>query len=448
MKLLMLGWEFPPRISGGLGTACHGLAHALDQQGVEVLFVMPRPPEPQLETITESFVTSETHTNPSSWEIETVDKSDIRLVSIPASLSPYDPRPPHVRAAESKSQETITHEIPGETHTQHHVYQKTRVIDRGAHYAGDLAGEVQRFADQVVEIASSDHFELIHAHDWMTFKAGLAARDAAGCPLVTHVHSTELDRSGLNVNPFIYDHERQGVHLADQVIAVSHMTRNILLRHYGADGKKVRVVHNAVQFELPDIPAGPPLTREEKIVLFLGRITAQKGPEYFLRAARRVLEFEDKVRFIIAGSGDQARAIIEQAAEMGIGHRVLFTGFLEGDDVRRVFQMADLYVMPSVSEPFGIAPLEALANRVPVLISRQSGVSEVLTHVLKVDFWDTEEMANKILAVLKHPPLQQILREQGSIEVRKFTWDDVATRCRDVYALAEGAWRKHLASPA
>ena len=445
MKILMLGWEFPPRISGGLGTACHGLARALDRQGVEVVFVMPSKPTPKINTLIEHYTetSQHVHTEPPRWVVESVEKTDIRLVSIPANLSPYDPGPPpaEYHPVESQRTETHVHEIPGQTHVEHQVHHKTRVITTEDQYHGDLASEVQRFADEVAEIAASDHYEMIHAHDWMTFQAGLAARDAANCPLVAHIHSTELDRSGLSVNQFIYDHERRGVHLADQVIAVSHLTRNILVNHYGVRQNKVRVVHNAVEYDLPDIEPGPPLTRQEKIVLFLGRITHQKGPNYFVEAAKRVLDVMDNVRFIVAGTGDQAKAMIGHAAELGIGHRMLFTGFLEGDDVRRVFQMADLYVMPSVSEPFGIAPLEALANRVPVLISRQSGVSEVLTHVLKVDFWDTEEMANKIVAVLRHPPLQQVLREEGAIEVRRFTWDDVAARCQAVYETARHAKR-------
>jgi glycosyltransferase involved in cell wall biosynthesis len=221
---------------------------------------------------------------------------------------------------------------------------------------------------------------------------------------------------------------------------VSHLTKKILASRYGLDEARVDVVYNAIDTNgkrLGDQPL-PSIRRDEKIVLFLGRITMQKGPEYFLAAARKVLEGMENVRFIMAGSGDMIRRTIELAAEMGIGHKVLFTGFLQGDDVNKVFRMADVYVMPSVSEPFGIAPLEALSQDVPVIISKQSGVAEVLTHVLKVDFWDINEMANKIIAVLKHPPLQSTLREHGSFEIRKLSWSDSAQQCLDIYQKAVG----------
>jgi len=255
-----------------------------------------------------------------------------------------------------------------------------------------------------------------------------------GWPLVVHIHSTEFDRSGEQVNQEIYDIERAGFHAAKRIIAVSYLTKNILTSRYDVEADKIDVVYNAVEFN-EHRPNGslPAIRHDEKIVLFLGRITMQKGPEYFLAAAKRVLDVLDNVRFIMAGSGDMIRRTIEMAAEMGIGHKVLFTGFLRGDDVARVFRMADLYVMPSVSEPFGIAPLEALSHDVPVLISKQSGVAEVLTHALKVDFWDVDEMANKIIAVLRHPPLHATLREHGGFEIRRFSWTDSARHCMNVY---------------
>jgi len=305
-------------------------------------------------------------------------------------------------------------------------------------YGSDLFSEVHRYAGVAMRMALGETFDVIHAHDWMTYPAGIAVAAVSGKPLVVHVHSTEFDRSGENVNQRIYDIERQGVHSAQKVIAVSHLTRNILLQRYAAPPEKVEVVYNAIDRNGNGVEAPPSIRSDEKIVLFLGRITMQKGPEYFLAAAKKVLEHRKKVRFIMAGSGDLARRSIEMAAQMGIGRKILFTGFLRGDDVSRVFKMADLYVMPSVSEPFGIAPLEALANEVPVLISKQSGVSEILTHVLKVDFWDINEMANKILAVLRHPPLQATLREHGNFEVRRLTWRVSAEGCVDVYRKAIG----------
>lgn len=278
--------------------------------------------------------------------------------------------------------------------------------------------------------------DVIHAHDWMTYPAGIAVAAVTGKPLVIHVHSTEFDRSGENVNQMIYDIERRGMHAATKIIAVSHLTRNIIISRYGIMGDKVEVVYNGVEQNGESRLAAfkkVGIRSDEKIVLFLGRITMQKGPEYFLMAARKVLEEVENVKFVMAGSGDMMHRIIEMAAQMGIGHKVLFTGFLRGKDVEKVYQMADLYVMPSVSEPFGIAPLEALNHDVPVLISKQSGVAEVLTHVLKVDFWDVNEMANKITAVLKYPPLQLTLREHGNFEVRRLRWAGAAEKCSKIY---------------
>jgi glycosyltransferase involved in cell wall biosynthesis len=307
----------------------------------------------------------------------------------------------------------------------------------GVHYAGDMFSEVERYARIATAIAGQEQFDVIHAHDWMTYRAGIAVSAMTGKPLVVHIHSTEFDRSGEHVNQIIYDIERQGLNFASRVIAVSSLTKNLVVSRYGVPADRVEVVYNAIDFNGHEPPQLPPdIERDEKLVLFLGRITMQKGPEYFLAAAKRVLEVMDNVRFIMAGWGDMIRRTIELAAEMGIGHKVLFTGFLRGKDVDRVFRMADLYVMPSVSEPFGIAPLEAISNDVPVIISKQSGVSEVLTHALKVDFWDVNEMANKIIAVLRHPPLQKTLREHGKFEVRKLCWSDAAQRCVEIYEQA------------
>jgi len=303
------------------------------------------------------------------------------------------------------------------------------------HYGGNMLAEISRYATAAVKLAQQEEFDVVHAHDWMTYPAGIAVAAVTGKPLVVHVHSTEFDRSGDHVNQPLYDIERKGMHAADKIIAVSHLTRNIIISRYGVMGEKVEVVYNGVERNgdsgLDFDKVG--IAGNEKIVLFLGRITMQKGPEYFLMAAKKVLEVMDNVKFVMAGSGDMMGRVIEMAAAMGIGHKVLFTGFLQGEDVRKVFEMADLYVMPSVSEPFGIAPLEALNHDVPVLISKQSGVAEVLTHVLKADFWDVKEIANKVLAVLRYPPLHMTLREHGNFEVRKLTWEDTAKKCAQIY---------------
>jgi glycosyltransferase involved in cell wall biosynthesis len=303
----------------------------------------------------------------------------------------------------------------------------------GAHYAGDLMAQVNRYARLAVEIARREQFDVVHAHDWMTYPAGQAVAAATRRPLLVHVHSTEFDRSGEDVDQRIYDIERTGMHVADKVICVSYLTRNIVINRYGVQPQKVEVVYNAVNLPSNTDLQMKPIEHNEKIVLFLGRVTMQKGPEYFLRAAKKVIEKFGKVRFVMAGSGDMITECISEAASLGIGGYVTFTGFLRGGDVDKIFSMADLYVMPSVSEPFGIAPLEAISHNVPVIISKQSGVSEVLSHVLKVDFWDIDEMANKILAVLRHKPLHKTLRQHGQIELRKFSWRDSAVKLRDLY---------------
>jgi glycosyltransferase involved in cell wall biosynthesis len=263
----------------------------------------------------------------------------------------------------------------------------------------------------------------------------MAVAAVSGKPLIVHVHATEFDRSGENHNQMIYHIERKGMEQADKIIAVSHFTRNIIISRYGISGEKIEVVHNGIECNGKSnwALAETGISRDEKIVLFLGRITMQKGPEYFLGAAKKVLEVMDNVKFVIAGSGDLMHRAVEMAAELGIGSKVLFTGFLRGEDVRRIYQMADLFVMPSVSEPFGLVPLEALDNDVPVIISKQSGVSEVLTHALKVDFWDVDEIANKIVAVLRYPPLRETLANYGNFEVRKLRWKDSAARCAKIY---------------
>ncbi|MCH2133091.1 MAG: glycosyltransferase [Phycisphaerales bacterium] len=481
MRVLMLGWEFPPFITGGLGTACYGLTRALDRQGVEILFVLPGRTDP----------TAVSHLRLISQEMGATPTAP------PASTPPHPDAPAEIVAEHPVDEPDEGRTIPPTSETfQHtrfmriptplsHPYQQTAsdtvVGLQGTHsvsipgqfipgrpatpvapgdkkiingdmdlsdaeladsepeaangsgeYGGDLMEQVEAYARFVTRCARHESFDVIHAHDWMTFPAGLMLARRTGRPLVTHVHSTEFDRSGENVNQQVYDIERRGMHGSIKVITVSRLTRNIVTNRYGIAPSRVSVVYNGIATD-PVAGGLSPIGRREKIVLYMGRITFQKGPEYFIQAAARVLQVMNNVRFVIAGSGDMYQRCIELAAELGIGHKILFTGFLRGRDIDRVFSMANLYVMPSVSEPFGIAPLEALSHDVPVLISKSSGVSEVLTHALKVDFWDIEAMADKIAAVLKHPPLSQTLRRHASMEVRRLTWDDAAERCRRVY---------------
>ena len=432
MKVFMLGWEFPPYISGGLGTACYGLTRGLDEAGVEVMFVLPTS-VPHDATSHVSFRTPTTLMagEPGGAGPGTEGFQHLQMHTLPAMLQAYGTQMSFEQVMErlAQQQDLGALGIPGLPSGKPWSF----VDGTPGMYHGDLMTQIQRYASLAVQLARQENFDVIHAHDWMTYPAGLAVSVHTGKPLVVHLHSTEFDRSGENVNQQVYDIERAGLHGADRVICVSYLTRGIVLSRYSVPAQKVNVVYNAVEPASSDMPEETPIARDEKLVLFLGRITMQKGPEYFLHAAKKVLEKYKKVRFVIAGSGDMTGQIVELVAALGIGRYVTFTGFLRGDDVARVFRMADLYVMPSVSEPFGIAPLEALSHNVPVIISKQSGVSEVLTHVLKVDFWDVDEMANKIIAVLRHPPLQRVLRQQGQIELRRLSWRDSAEKCREVY---------------
>lgn len=512
MRVLMLGWEFPPFISGGLGTACYGLTRALDRAGHRVTFVLPRAvdrsmashvqllsPEggapPAGSTAADRMEPARAQAPGVAREVASTGKPNAAPISAPSAtqMGVQLPGFEHVTFLGLPTGAVAPSGYPGGVSTTGPDGRRTitvAALERmrrlgqwptgvfevvedethealvtafggdpaglgggashaaaGADYAGDVLSAAREYAVLVTRMCRDVPFDVIHAHDWMTYPAGMALARLTGKPLVTHIHSTEFDRSGEHVNQRIYDIERRGMHAAVNVIAVSQLTKSIVAARYAVDPQQVQVVYNGIEQDDGAVaPAVPRIESKDKIVLFLGRITMQKGPEYFVQAAKRVLEKLDNVKFLVAGDGNLARQMIEQAASLGIGHKLFFTGFLRGKDVARVFRMADCYVMPSVSEPFGIAPLEALSNDTPVIISKQSGVAEVLSHALKVDFWDTEEMANKIVAVLKHPPLSQTLRTHGALELRKLTWDGAATRCLEVYRSAMA--RMNGATPA
>lgn len=470
MRILMLGWEFPPFIAGGLGTACHGLTKALARLGQDILFVLPDPihdpsAAPHVRMLTPATLTrvrtpfraasaaaraAAASGVPDAPDVDAPEDEPAEgrttLRRVPADFSsPYPGfQPglaPEVEAARFAALQRLLAEADRASDPTEH---QRRVLEAFASlgipvapapaqdYGGDMSARAHRYAHLALALAARENFDVIHAHDWMTYPAAIALKHATRRPLVCHIHSTEFDRSGEHVNQAIYDTERAGLHVADCVVAVSQLTKTIVAARYAVPESKIEVVYNGVDDGHQPRP-GDHIEARDKIVLFLGRITMQKGPEYFVAAAKRVLEKVPNAKFVVAGSGDMALRMIDLAAEMGIGHRVLFTGFLRGSDVARIFKMADCYVMPSVSEPFGIAALEALAHDVPVIISKTSGVAEVLTHALKVDFWDTDEMANKIVNVLTRPPLQKTLREHAPMELRRLTWDGAATRCIQIY---------------
>ncbi len=463
MRVFMLGWEFPPFISGGLGTACSGLTKALSRQNVSIVFVLPKaigtehtshvkllaPQAPRA-----AFGDRSPEAVASTYQIEeqtpvstTSPTERITFKAVPSRITnPYQSFRPEEERIMVKERQARAAQAIGTAVTSG-APGGVMAGPGSAPYEGDLIAETQRYAALCVDLARGEQFDVIHAHDWMTFPAGMAVAAVTGKPLVVHVHSTEFDRAGENVHQQIYEIERRGMHAACRVICVSYLTSSIVQHRYGIPANKIDVVYNGIENghdpNLNQPTPGMSIRKRDKIVLFLGRITMQKGPEYFVRAAKKVLEKIEDVKFIMAGAGDKVPDVIDLAAREGIGHKVLFTGFLRGPDVERVFRMADVYVMPSVSEPFGIAPLEAISHDVPVIISKTSGVAEVLSHALKVDFWDTDEIANKIIAVLRHPPLSSTLREHADMELRRLTWDDAATRCREVYerTLATmGAW--------
>ncbi|MEX0776028.1 MAG: glycosyltransferase [Phycisphaeraceae bacterium] len=464
MRVLMLGWEFPPFITGGLGTACHGLTRGLARLGTQVLFVLPRAvasdrgrselPEhvrvaPSAPMVTPSPPPSPSEGTESEARLipsrvgDSKAFANVQFVEVPSTLvSPYQSSGGVMRCgpvAAAHSTAAWLANLQGQPSVLRD-WQALPMTPAGPLYEGDVIEEARRYADLCLAIAAHEQFDVVHAHDWMTYPAGLAVAAATGKPLVVHVHSTEFDRSGSQMNRHVYEIERRGMHGAIRVIAVSHLTRAILTHRYGVSLTRIDVVYNGLEEKAgakvqPTAPRTA-IDKRDKIVLFLGRVTMQKGPEYFIHAAKKVLEKYERVKFVVAGSGDQIAEMIELAARQGVGHKVLFTGFLDTPDVERIFQMADLYVMPSVSEPFGIACLEAVSHDVPVLISRTSGVSEVLRHALTADFWDIDDLADKIIAVLRHPPLSRTLRRHADLELRRLTWDDAAARMVDVYRKA------------
>ncbi len=400
MRVLMFGWEFPPFNAGGLGVACKGLTTGLSNHGVEVTFVIPKAPEGVSSDTVKLLVAS-------NLKIE-----NLKVTGVDSLLVPY---------------------ITSEAYADKLMSYLTQKGGKGQApvYGDDLFGEVHRYGEISKTIAKFEDFDLIHAHDWLTYKAGINAKEVSGKPLVVHVHATEFDRTGGHPNPQIYALEREGMHAADSVITVSDFTKQMVVNHYGVEPEKIHVVHNAVEFERDQnfsrINSGDPL------VLFLGRITIQKGPDYFIDAAKKVLDVNPKVKFAMVGSGDMQSRMIDKAASLGILKNVIFTGFLRGADIDRAYKMADVFVMPSISEPFGLVPLEAMRNNTPCIISKTSGVSEVINHCLKVDFWDVDHMANQILSLLKYKPLHKELSENGYEEVHSLNWDDSAAKCIDVY---------------
>lgn len=392
-NILMFGWELPPFNSGGLGVASYGLAKALAYKGANITFVLPRRVDIQVPFMRLVFASD-----------KLLDPADI-------------------------------HRVSGYTTSRRGAWRAQGLPFDDP--AGELLEEVLRYARAARRIARQVPHDLIHAHDWLTYPAAMVAKRVAQRPYVAHVHATEFDRSGgESVNTQVYAIEHEGFHRSDRIIAVSGYTRNLVVNRYGIAPGRVHVVHNGVEISGTSCVAEhlQGLKRSgKKLVLFVGRITMQKGPDYFLHAAARVIRHDPDTLFIMSGSGDMERQMMMLAAHLGISDHLLFAGFLRGQELESVYRAADVFVMPSISEPFGIAALESMAYDTPVIVSKQSGVAEILTHALKVDFWDTEEMAHKILAVLRYGALQRQLRVYGRDEVQEYTWEKAANECAKVY---------------
>ena len=422
----MFGWEFPPHIAGGLGTACYGMTRGLARNGVEVVFVMPRAYGDEDQRFVRVVNASDVETigtRDHEFSEELLEK--VSFIHIDSNMLPYI-SPEEYAAYHDEFVRS------GRTHEWTDVW-KQRYTFSGK-YGANLMEEVARYAMVAAQVAKDleGQFDVIHAHDWLTYFAGIAAKRVSGKPLVVHMHATEVDRSGENINRRVYAIEKAGMQAADRVIAVSELTRRIVIGKYGILADKVVTVHNAVRFGESE-EAAPERAVKDKVVTFLGRITYQKGPDYFVEAAAKVLQRVSDVRFVMAGSGDLMNHVVRRVAQLGIADRFHFTGFLKGGEVQRMFRLSDVYVMPSVSEPFGISPLEAMRSGVPVIISRQSGVAEVLDYAIKVNYWDVDALADAIYGLLTYPALGRMFASKGLEEVTGLKWTNAAAKIKTVY---------------
>ncbi|MCB9002285.1 MAG: glycosyltransferase family 4 protein [Bacteroidales bacterium] len=417
----MFGWEFPPHITGGLGTACFGLTRSMAKRQVEVIFVVPKAFGDEDQSSVRIVAAEDIDVVEASKKLEEFWKN-IKYLEISSNIVPYvDPE--EFKKIVNANQVEILEENGNSSKKKFRFSGK---------YGVNLIQEVNRYAVTAASIAATENFDVIHAHDWLTYPAGIAAKIVSGKPLVVHVHATEFDRSGENINQNVYDIEKRGMEMADRVIAVSNYTRNIIITRYGIPENKVVTVHNAVDFS-NHVDHEYDRGVSEKIVTFLGRVTFQKGPDYFVEAANKVLKYNHNVRFVMAGSGDMLNRMIRRVAKLGIANKFHFTGFLQGTDVNRMFMLSDVYVMPSVSEPFGISPLEAMRSNVPVIISKQSGVSEVLKYAIKVDFWDVDALADSINGLLNYSALSNFFIKHGQEEVNHLKWGNAARKIINIY---------------
>ncbi|NJM38338.1 MAG: glycosyltransferase [Akkermansiaceae bacterium] len=423
LRILKLGWEFPPLINGGLGVACLGLSRALAKQ-VDLTVLVPKSspdadfPDFRLRGL--NHLEEE--------EINSVEKhyryeSFSQVRKIPIFLDPYS-------SDESFEEITTTHEIVSEVQFSKTTRNQLDSFKIGDLYGPDLGNKVIEFSKIAAKLALLENFDVIHAHDWMTFLAGVEVKKATGKPLVVHVHALQYDRAGSDARGWIYDLEKYGMEEADRIIPVSHYTAEIIATHYGIDPQKIRPVHNGAD---PVTVFETKKKFPEKLVLFLGRLTSQKGPEFFLQTASRVIAENPNVRFVVAGTGEKLRPLIESGAFQGLGGHFHFTGFLDKEKVNALLSMTDVYCMPSVSEPFGLSALEAAQFGIPAVISKQSGVAEVLKGALQADYWDVELMAKHINDLLTNDVLRAHVVAQAKLDIAAATWDAAANQVIDIY---------------
>ncbi|MEI6223070.1 MAG: glycosyltransferase family 4 protein [bacterium] len=410
MNILVLGWEYPPVYSGGLGVATKNLAEALAQQGINLCFALP------------SFVLDRVkeHTANEPYEmINYESKGHIEIARIPSSIaSPY-----------ATPEEYLRQIVSGNSST-------TGKNASAGIYGQNLFEEIERYAHEVLHAVKDQHFDLVHAHDWITFPAGGMVKKNLDIPLITHVHSTEYDRTGDNPDSYIKNIEKTGLQLSNKVIAVSNYTKNILSRHYGIEHSKIRVVHNGVEKQKNESRhhrSSRQVGKNRKTVLFLGRLTIQKGPDWFLKIAKRILSVRQDVDFLIGGTGHMLPDLLSETLSSGLRSHIHFLGFLNEHEREKAFANADAYVLSSVSEPFGLSAVEASQREVPVVLCKQSGVREVISHALLADFWDVDKMANNILAILEYPALQKMLATKATHELVNLTWENQAGKVHEIY---------------
>jgi glycosyltransferase involved in cell wall biosynthesis len=410
----MFGWEFPPHILGGLGTASYGLTKGMAlQSDMEITFVMPKP-----------------------WGDE--DQSFLRIIG--ANNTPIVWKNVPWEEAQEKTGKYMDTQLYYDLRNHiyadfsHYFTNSLGCIGFSGRYPENLMEEINNYSIVAGVIARTVDFDVIHSHDWLTYPAGIHSKSVTGKPLVIHVHATDFDRSRGKVNPRVYAIEKDGMDHADHIITVSNLTRYTVIEKYGQDPRKVTTVHNAVEPLSPEIETiKSKKGTKDKVVTFLGRITMQKGPEYFVEAAAKVLKKTDNVRFVMAGSGDMMNQMIRLAAQRKISDKFHFTGFMKGKQVYEVLKSSDVYVMPSVSEPFGISPLEAMQCGVPTIISKQSGCAEILDNAIKTDYWDIEAMADAMYSIITYPSMSEYLRVEGKAEVDRITWEKAGLKVRNIY---------------